>query len=653
MQQNANLDMGTKTQNETRVTNVAYWTIITFTVIGILIAINQIFHVEAFGFVPIGTAYYYYILGAFLSLAFLIYPGREKDKKRIPWYDWLLFTFCVVVNFYFAIHAKDMLTRGWEFNAPTLPTVAGLVLCLLALEGVRRTGGTTLFTISTIFALYPIYGSYLPGVLWGAPFSFSEMVCYHAMSVESIIGIPVRVIGNILIGFIIFGVALVSTGGGKFFIDFAMSLLGHSRGGPAKVSVISSACMASLSGSVVSNIVTTGSMTIPAMKKSGYSATYAGAVEACASTGGSIMPPIMGAAGFLIASFLNVSYWQVIKAAFFPAFLYYLTLYLQVDFHAAKMNLKGMKKSDLPVLTQTLKKGWFFMGSIILLTVLLVYFRIEPIAPFYATIFVFACAMLRKETRFTPNTFIAFIFDAGKLISHITAILAGVGLIVGALSATGTANSFSRELVFLARENVPLLLLFGAMASFVLGIGMTATACYIFLALVLVPALVSLGLNPMGCHLFVLYWGCLAYITPPVALGSITAATIAGGNPMATGWKSMRLGMAKYIVPFFFVLDPALIFQSSPLVIVQAVISATIGCILLAGSLEGWLYYFGDFKSFYHRALAFITGALLMYPHVYAAFAGGALLLLFTILSRKKKFDENILMESQPEPNAK
>jgi TRAP transporter 4TM/12TM fusion protein len=346
------------------------------------------------------------------------------------------------------------------------------------------------------------------------------------------------------------------------------------------------------------------------------------------------MPPIMGAAGFLIASFLNVPYWQVMKAAFFPALLYYLTLLLQVDFHAAKAGLGGLSKSDLPVLSDTLKKGWFFFGSIILLVILLVYLRIEPLAPFYAMIFLFFCAMLRKSTRFTRKTFIAFLFETGKLVSQITAILAGVGLIVGAMSGTGTANAFSRELVLMAGDNVIFLLIFGALTSFILGIGMTATACYIFLAIVLVPALVAIGLDPMACHLFVLYWGCLAYITPPVALGSITAAALAGSEPMSTGWLSMRLGSAKYIVPFFFVLNPALILQGSILTVGLAVITAVAGCFLLAASLEGWLYFFGKLFSFYQRTLLFIAGVLLLYPHPYAALAGGIIFLITVALMK-------------------
>jgi TRAP transporter 4TM/12TM fusion protein len=473
----------------------------------------------------------------------------------------------------------------------------------------------------------------MPGFLWGSPFSITETARYHVMGVESIIGIPTRVVGNLLIGFIIFGVALVSSGGGEFFMNFALSLLGHTRGGAAKVSVFSSAFMASLSGSVISNVVTTGSMTIPAMKKTGYSPRWAAAVEACASTGGSIMPPIMGAAGFLIASFLNVPYATVMWAALFPAILYYLTLILQVDAHAAFAGIGGLPRSELPNVWRTLKAGWFFLGSLFLLVFILLYMRTEAWAPFYVMIFLFACAMIRKETRYTWRKFVRFIVEAGRLLAQITAILAGIGLIIGALSGTGVANSFSRELVLFAGGNVYLLLVFGAITSFILGIGMTVTACYVFLAIVLVPALVEVGLNEMGCHLFVLYWGALSYITPPVALGAITAAAIAGAKHMSTAVLAMRLGSAKYILPFLFVLNPSMILDGPVGAVLLAVATAFIGCTLLAAALEGFLYYHGRL-SIPFRVIVFAAGFLFLHPAWKADLLGIAVLVVFVIMAR-------------------
>ncbi|RJX35708.1 MAG: TRAP transporter fused permease subunit [Desulfarculus sp.] len=602
-----------------------------------LLCINQIFHLKLAGFMPIGNAYYYYILAFYLSLAFLIFPGGRSGYKKVLWYDWLLFLLCIASSIYLGLNAYNILTKGWEYSAPFLPTLAGGLLWLLALEGIRRTGGTFLFYVCLGFSFYPLFAGYMPGFLWGNSLLFLETVRYHSMGVESIIGIPTRVVGDLLVGFIIFGVALVVTGGGQFFMDFAMSLMGHTRGGAAKVSVISSAFMASLSGSVISNVVTTGTITIPAMKKTGYSSTWAGAVEACASTGGSIMPPVMGAAGFLIASFLNVPYSAVMLAAFFPAFLYYFTLLLQVDLHAVAHDMGGLSRDELPRFGQTLKKGWFFLGTIILLVITLFYMRTEAWAPFLVMIFLFACSMFRKETRLNFKKFVSFLVESGRLLAQITGILAGIGLIIGALSGTGVANSFSRELVTYAGGNTALLLIFGALTSFVLGIGMTVTACYVFLAIVLVPALVGVGLNEMGAHLFVLYWGCLSYITPPVALGAITAAAISGADPMRTALLSMRLGSAKYIVPFLFVLNPAMILSGPPLEVTTAVISSLVGCVLLAGSLEGHLYFFGKLSLAY-RAVLFCTAFLFLVPDLPTDLLGTASLIVIYLASKYGPF---------------
>ncbi len=622
-----------KVARKVRSSRLAYVVTAIVSTLATLLCINQIFNLKIAGFMPIGNAYYYYILAFYLSICFLVFPGRHADAERVKWYDWGLFLLCMATNIYLGYNAYNILTKGWEYVAPVLPTTAGAILWGLALEGVRRAAGRTLFLICLVFSAYPLYAGVMPSFLWGNSLDILETVRYHSMGVESIIGIPTRVVGNLLVGFIIFGVALTTSGGGKFFMDFALSIMGHTRGGAAKVSVVSSAFMASLSGSVISNVVTTGSMTIPAMKKTGYSPKWAAAVEACSSTGGTIMPPVMGAAGFLIASFLNVPYFDVMLAAIFPAFLYYYTLLLQVDMHAATHGMSGVPRDQLPSLVETMKKGWFFLGTVVLLVVILFYMRTEAWAPFFVMIFLFSCAMLRKETRFNLERFIDFIVSSGRLLAQITGILAGIGLIIGALSGTGVANSFSRELVLYAGGNVALLLIFGALTSFVLGIGMTVTACYVFLAIVLVPALVGVGLDPMGAHLFVLYWGCLSYITPPVALGAITAAAIAGSEPMATGVLSMRLGSAKYIVPFIFVLNSTMLLSGPAGEVILAVVSALIGCIMLAGSLEGYFYGFGRLPMIC-RIIIFGNSFLLLYPELFTDLIGIAVVAMLYLATR-------------------
>jgi len=620
-------------QNKKRIYGASYAVIIAMATIGILISINQLFQLRIAGFMPIASGYYYCLLATFLSISFLIFPARKADAQSLRWYDWLLFATCVTVNIYFAVHAHTILTSGWEYEAPILPLAMSFILWGLALEAVRRTSGAALFFICLVFSFYPIYGQYLKGILWGTPFTLTQTACFHAMGVESIIGIATRVVGNELIGYIIFGAAVVVSGGGKFFMDFAMSLFGNSRGGAAKVAIISSGFMASLSGSVVSNIVTTGTLTIPAMVKTGYSPRYAASVEACSSTGGTITPPIMGAAGFLIASFLNVPYSHVMLSAAIPALLFFFMLYLQADLHAAKLNLEGFDDSEIPNFFDTLKEGWFFIGAIGLMIVLLLVFRITAIAPFYTIIFLFFCTMFNKKNRIGFQKVKDFLYQSGVVVGQITAILAGIGLIIGAFSATGVANSFSRELVILAGDSVFLLLVLGAITSFVLGIGMTVTACYVFLAVVLVPALVKVGLDPMACHLFVLFCGNLSYITPPVALGSISAAAISGSSPMGTAFTSCRIGISLFILPFLFVVNPALILHGSASAIIVVLFEAIIASLFIAAAAEGWLFSMGHINLL-QRGLLFTAGALILFP-MWELTVTGLAISLITIITIK------------------
>jgi len=629
-----NGEKAAKTDEKGRLSGTAYYVVSIYSVLGILLSVNQIFNLKIFGFMPIGNAYYYYMLAIYLSISFLIYPINQKQANMISVYDWLLFLICTIATIYLGLNAYNILTAGWEFEAPMMPTIASVVIWILALEAVRRAGGTILFVVCAIFAFYPIYAHHMPGFLHGIHMPLIGTIRYHAMGIEGIIGIPTRVLGDMVIGFIVFGVVLVTSGGGNFFMKFALSLLGDKQGGAAKVSVVSSALMASLSGSVISNVVTTGSVTIPVMKKTGYSPTMAAAIEACASTGGVITPPIMGAAGFLMASFMNVPYYQVMLAAAFPAVLYYFALMTQVSSYAANKNLAGLAKADLPDFWDTLKKGWFYIGSIVLLVFFLIYIRAEAWAPFFAMIFLFACAMFQKETRYTWKRLIDFFVESGRLLANLAAILAGIGLIIGSLSGTGVANAFSRELVLLAQGKLYLLLIFGAFTSFVLGIGMTVTACYIFLAIVLVPALVAVGIDVMAAHMFVLYWGTLSYITPPVALGSIAASTIAGSDPIKTGFMSMRLALTHFIIPFFFVLSPSMIGRGPVLVVVWSITTAIIGCFLMGSAAEGYLARYG-LLSISKRIILFVSGIFLLYPGLYSDIVGFIVTIIFILTNIK------------------
>lgn len=537
--------------------------------------------------ITVQNHYYYALLALLLPLVYLIYPAHARARHY--WYDVVLGAITFTVCAFFFINAETMLDYGWEFAAPTHAVVMSYLLWMLALEAVRRCGGMTLFVLVLVFSLYPIVADQLPGPVSGMASSAAETASYHVMSIESILGLPFRAFAQLVIGFLIFGIALQHTGGGRFFINLAFAMFGHVRGGSAKVAIVSSGLMGSMSGSVITNVLTTGQMTIPAMKRDGMSSEYAGGVEACASTGGVLLPPIMGSTAFVMATFLNVPYTTVALAAAIPALLYFFGLFVQVDAYAARTGLKGTPREQLPKLGATMRDGWFYIASFGVLIFLLVYLQREAVAPFYATAMLLVLNQLSSKNRWNIKATGAFLVAAGKLLAELLAIMAGVGLIVGALSLTGLSGTLVNDLLYLAGDSVLLLLLMGALTSFVLGIGMTVTAAYIFLAIILAPALIQGGLDPMSVHLFILYWGMLSFITPPVALGAFAAASIAGASSLATGFKAMRLGSVIYFIPFFFVLDPALTMAGSFWDTLSATITVAVGVLLIAGSLQDYL----------------------------------------------------------------
>ena len=567
--------------------------------------------------ITVQNHYYYALMGLLLPLCFLIYPSFRSPKSY--WLDGVLSlaAFCTCVFFF--INAETMLDYGWEFSAPAYAVWVSYLLWALIMEGVRRSGGWVLFFLVLVFSLYPIVADMLPGPISGMSSSAAETASYHVMSIESILGLPFRAFAQLVIGFLIFGIALQHTGGGRFFINLAFAMFGHVRGGSAKVAIVSSGLMGSMSGSVITNVLTTGQMTIPAMKKNGMEKEYAAGVEACASTGGVLLPPIMGSTAFVMATFLNVAYTTVALAAAIPAFLYFFGLFIQVDAYAARKGLVGTPRDELPSLTETMKQGWFYIAAFMVLIFLLVYLQREAVAPFYATGMLLVLNQLSPSHRWNLRDGGSFLVATGKLLMELLTIMAGVGLIVGALSVTGLSGTLVNDLLYLAGDSTLLLLLMGAFTSFFLGIGMTVTAAYVFLAIILAPALIQGGLDPMSVHLFILYWGMLSFITPPVALGAFAAASIAGASALTTGFKAMRLGSVIYFIPFFFVLEPALILSGTLWETLFATIKVIVGIILIAGTLQRYVLAVGFLDragplGVAGRALVIIGGGLIALP---------------------------------------
>ncbi len=564
------------------------------------------------GIVSLETQYFYLVLMFLMPLGFLLY--RSNQKTDLLPLDVLL----ALVNFlacgWLYWHSEQILDEGWEFGGPEEAVWVSYVLWACALETVRRVAGWSLFILVSLFSFYPLVAEQMPDAISGMSVSLQDTAIYHAMSSESVLGLPFRAFANLVIGFLVFGVALKCTGGGQFFIDLAFSLLGRVRGGPAKVAILSSGLMGSMSGSVVTNVLTTGQLTIPAMKRSGFNASAAGGIEACASTGGVLLPPVMGSTAFVMATFLGMPYYDVALAAAIPAVLYFVALFLQLDAFAARENLQGADEDEIPNLFDTIKNGWYYLGAFAVLVVLLLVMQREALAPWLSTLVLLILNQFSKRHRWGVKDVFDFLVASGSLFVELLIVLSGVGLIVGALSLTGLSGTLVNELLFLAGGSTLVLLLMGALTSFVLGIGMTVTAAYIFLAIVLAPALIQGGLEPLSVHLFILYCGMLSFITPPVALGAFAAASIAGSNPMSTGFKAMQFGVATYCIPFFFVLQPALILNAEPVVIIQAVVETLLGVWLIASGVQGYLPFKGAIRGVGPRFLIAMGGLLIATP---------------------------------------
>jgi TRAP transporter 4TM/12TM fusion protein len=500
------------------------------------------------------------------------------------------------------LHIRRAAELGWEFGGAPMPVIAvGFVMWGILMEALRRTGGWSLLLSVLPFSVYPLFAeSQWLGPLRGTQSTVEQATAYHMLSTESLMGIPVQAFADTVIGFLVFGTALMMTGAGKFFINLAFALCGTFRGGAAKVGIFASGLLGMMSGSVVSNVLTAGTMTIPTMKRTGFKASYAGAIEACASTGAVLAPPVMGATAFVMAQFLNVGYAEVALAAALPAFLYYLGLFMQVDAYAARNGLMGLPRAELPSVWVTIKDGWYYVFVVALLIVMLLHFKRESHAPFYATALLLVLNQIfSKDSRWGIKRILEFLEVNGRTFVELIAILAGCGLLIGAFSMTGVVSSLANDLLRIAGGDVFLLLVMCAITSLVLGLGLTTTACYIFLAILVAPALEKLGLNKMAVHMFIFYWGMLSAITPPVAIASFAAAGIAGAPAMRTGWESMRVGSIIYFIPFFFVLNPALVLQgdNAYLVGVGLAVLAALGTLCICGGIQGYQVGVGDLRK--------------------------------------------------------
>ncbi|MBM3644816.1 MAG: TRAP transporter fused permease subunit [Alphaproteobacteria bacterium] len=581
-----------------------FWTaiLLVWTVVSILLCFNQQFTLRFFvGLTLLDTEYYWGLVLVLLPLAFIVYPAKPGlHADRVPLYDIALFLLATGIAVALIATARDSAGGGWEYSAataaPRWAMWSAIAMWVLVLEALRRAGGWVLFFIMGFFSLFPLFAATMPAPLTAQSVDLFDAAAYHIFSRESVLGIPMRAFAETVIGFLVFGTALQYTGAGAFFIDLAFALCGTYRGGAAKVAIFSSGLLGSMSGSVISNVLTTGTMTIPAMKKTGFRAPMAGAIEACASTGAVLAPPVMGATAFVMAEFLNIPYSDVALAAAVPAVLFYFSLFMQIDFFAGRHRMIGLKREEMPRVRDVIRDGWYFVFVIVLLVVLLLVMKRENWAPWLATGLLLILNQAFSKRRWGRGEVLAFIDGNGRVFVELVAILAGVGLLVGAFSLTGLTGTLTTELLHIAGNQALLLIVMGALTSFILGMGMTITACYIFLAVLLAPSLIQAGLNPLAVHMFIMYWGMVSFITPPVALAAFAGASVAKANPIETGIEAMKIGSIIYFVPCFFVLNPSLVLQGGFIEFAGHFTTALIGIVLICAGLQGYMGRIGDLR---------------------------------------------------------
>lgn len=599
--------------------------------IGIGGTINQVFYLNAFGIALQTNAFLYLIAACFIPVVFVTVPISKRittQKEGVPLYDVVLAVAFIAVSIWFALHSHDITVFGWAMVAPGYATVMSYFYWALVLEALRRAAGLIVAGLALLVSIYPLVAGIIPiTVLQGINYDLNTLAQMHAMGSDSILGLPLQTAATILVGFLAFGVVLQHTGGATFFNDLSMSIFGRYRGGTAKVSIGSSAAMGMMSGSAVSNVLTTGPMTIPAMIKNGFTPRTAGAVEATASSGGSITPPIMGAAAFLMVSFAGVPYTQVIIAATIPAILYFLGIFLQIDGYAALKGLAGTPRSELPRFVTTLINGWPYILAFGLLTVLLLTTPSEAQVPFWVVLALILIGVVSPRQKFGIQEIYEVMVDLGVTLGKLFATIAGVGLILGGLTATGVALSISRDLIALVGDNVILILITGAIACFILGMGLTISAAYVFLAIVMVPALIALDVNVYAAHLFIIYWASVSYITPPVGLAAFAAAGISKASPMGTSVEAMRLGAVKYIVPFGFALNPALVAQAPLTEVLIAGVFSIVAVFAIAAAFSGWIQFVEVKPTLISRALLVVGGFMIFLPQLPITLAGTGIVL--------------------------
>jgi TRAP transporter 4TM/12TM fusion protein len=552
------------------------------------------------------------MLALVLPIAYLTMPARKGDLRvTVPLYDVALAAASFAAFAFVAVKYPELVLM--IFAKPVEVWLPGFVIILLTLEALRRATGWALIIIIAVFILYALFGDVVPGRLQGRAQDWQLLAGYMAVDSNGILGLPMAVASTVVVAFILFGVLLNITGGSNFFTDAAMIGMGRYRGGSMKIAVLASGLFGSISGSAVANVVGTGVVTIPMIKRDGYPAHKAAAIEAVASTGGQLMPPVMGAAAFLMAEFLAVPYASIVLAALVPALLYYVALFIQADLEAAKMGIKAIPKKDIPA-GRTVVRGTHFALAFAVLIYLLFWQGYQPErAALWAAVVLIATSMFigYRGVRPTWRVIFSALTRTGHGVVEILLISAASGIVIGVLNVTGLSFNLTYALVQVGGGSAPLLLFLSAVVCIILGMGLPTLGVYVLLAALVAPALIKVGIEPIAAHLYVLYFGMMSMITPPIAMAAFAAAAIAKAPAMATGWAAMRFGWSAYVIPVLFVFSPTLIMIGAPLDIAVAIVTAVIGVWLVSAAIAG---YFSQRLSPLSRLLFAVFGLLALMP---------------------------------------
>ncbi|MCJ7493706.1 MAG: TRAP transporter permease [Deltaproteobacteria bacterium] len=570
-----------------------------------------------------------------VTLVFLNYPTfKEGQTSKVL--DALLAVFTFAIGIYLILNFQRFSTRiPFVHSATAWDIFLGISLVILLLEACRRTVGLSLTVIAILFIVYGFAGKYMPGLLAHRGLSVERFVDLQVLSPNGIFGLPIGVSAELVFYFILFGAFLERSGGGELFSDLAYSVTGRFRGGAAKTSVVSSALYGTISGSAVANVVVDGMITIPLMKRSGFNPAFASAVEAVASTGGQIMPPVMGAAAFILAQIVGVSYWEVAIAAAIPACLYYVALYFAIDFESVKRGLLGLSKAELPDVKTGLKLRIHLLIPLAIMVYYIISGEVTPVtAAFRAILVTVAISFLRKATRMGPPRLLAALEKGGKEAGSVAVPCAVAGVVIGVVINSGLGLKFTDLMIYFSGGVLIITLILVMVAVIILGMGMPTSAAYLLAAILMAPALINLGVAPLAAHMFIFYFAVISMITPPVALAAYAAASIGEADLWETGIAAFKIAIPGFLIPFIFVYDNGLLLKGPWLEIVWRTLITIIGIIGLAGSIMG---YYARRTTLFDRVLLFIGSILLILPEKITDFIGLAILAGLFFLQRHRE----------------